>query len=128
MEIMCKVSVLGLELYLYMVIAICERLFFPHCIARDLQKKAGSDYFNRGWMNYFRCRFSFHCSTAAITLREVQETAVIALRWLFLKPWRVWQKSIPPIFFILRMTGKEELCCLVFNVFTKLSQVWCCSF
>lgn len=55
--------------------------------------------------------------------REVKETAVIALRWLFLKPWRVWQKSIPPIFLILRMTGKEELCCLVFNVFTKPSQM-----
>lgn len=39
METTCKVSVLGLELYFYTAIAICEGLFFPHCIARDLQKK-----------------------------------------------------------------------------------------
>lgn len=38
-QTMCKVSVLGPELYFYMVIAICEGLFFPRCIARDLQKK-----------------------------------------------------------------------------------------
>lgn len=39
METMCKCSVLGLELYFYIVIAICEGLFFTHCIARDLQKQ-----------------------------------------------------------------------------------------
>lgn len=38
-QTMCKVSVLGPELYFYMVIAICEGLFFPQCTARDLQKK-----------------------------------------------------------------------------------------
>lgn len=109
--------------FLYGYCHLWRAIFSPlHC--KRSPKKAGSDYFSRGWMNYFRCRFSFQCFlTAAIALREVKETAVIALRWLFLKPWRVWQKSIPPIFLILRMTSKEKLCCLVFNIFTKPSQV-----
>jgi len=75
-------------------------------------------------------RLSSLCfSAATVALREVKGTAVIALRWLFLKPWRVWpKKSIPPTFFVLKMTGKEELWCLVFNFFTKPFQVWFCCF
>lgn len=39
MGTMCKVSVTGPELYFYMVIAMWEGLYFPHCIARELKKK-----------------------------------------------------------------------------------------
>lgn len=50
-ETMCQVSVLGPELYFYMVIAICEGLFFPHCIARDLQKQlAQTILIEGGWI------------------------------------------------------------------------------
>lgn len=49
METTCQVSVLGLELYFYTVIAICERLFFPHC--KRSPKTAGSDILiEGGWI------------------------------------------------------------------------------
>lgn len=37
------------------------RAIFSSLHCKRSPKKAGSDYFNRGWVNYFRCRFSFHC-------------------------------------------------------------------